>query len=190
MTQRAPVVSGTLTANLPSLLLLSWLFFLCPSPKRLVFRSMPGTKTCRLSLFFIFSLNVTFTFQGAHVSVVFLPCSALSVMGTWYVTIVVIVKYIWPDKDMTPSYGPTRWGLQPGISTLAWFTVMQLMAFLKLLTCYLSICLRTFFERKHLHLCHLALLQSVNHCVCYSSASWTAVFNAMPTICFGFQVWW
>ncbi|KAG7230531.1 hypothetical protein INR49_012244, partial [Caranx melampygus] len=53
--------------------------------------------------------------------------SALSVMGTWYVTIVVIVKYIWPDKDMTPSYGPT------------------------------------------------------------SSASWTAVFNAMPTICFGFQ---
>lgn len=53
--------------------------------------------------------------------------SALSVMGTWYVTIVVIVKYIWPDKDMTPGNIPT------------------------------------------------------------SSASWTAVFNAMPTICFGFQ---
>lgn len=53
--------------------------------------------------------------------------SALSVMGTWYVTIVVIVKYIWPDKDMTPGHIPT------------------------------------------------------------SSASWTAVFNAMPTICFGFQ---
>ncbi|XP_070712242.1 sodium-coupled neutral amino acid transporter 7 [Pempheris klunzingeri] len=53
--------------------------------------------------------------------------SALSVMGTWYVTVVVIVKYIWPDKELTPSYVPT------------------------------------------------------------SSASWTAVFNAMPTICFGFQ---
>ncbi|XP_029312675.1 sodium-coupled neutral amino acid transporter 7 [Cottoperca gobio] len=53
--------------------------------------------------------------------------SALSVMGTWYVTIVVIIKYIWPDKDMTPGYIPT------------------------------------------------------------SATSWTAVFNAMPTICFGFQ---
>uniref|UniRef100_A0A3B3ZE91 Sodium-coupled neutral amino acid transporter 7 n=1 Tax=Periophthalmus magnuspinnatus TaxID=409849 RepID=A0A3B3ZE91_9GOBI len=46
--------------------------------------------------------------------------SAISVVGTWYVTIVVIIKYIWPDKN--------------NIST-----------------------------------------------------SWTAVFNAMPTICFGFQ---
>ncbi|KAM9860788.1 sodium-coupled neutral amino acid transporter 7 [Aulostomus maculatus] len=53
--------------------------------------------------------------------------SALSVMGTWYVTIVVIVKYIWPDKEISPGYIPT------------------------------------------------------------SSSSWTAVFNAMPTICFGFQ---
>ncbi|XP_028295956.1 sodium-coupled neutral amino acid transporter 7 [Gouania willdenowi] len=53
--------------------------------------------------------------------------SALSVMGTWYVTIVVIIKYIWPDKEVTPGDIPT------------------------------------------------------------SSASWTAVFNAMPTICFGFQ---
>ncbi|KAF7211901.1 sodium-coupled neutral amino acid transporter 7 isoform X2 [Nothobranchius furzeri] len=53
--------------------------------------------------------------------------SALSVMGTWYVTIVVIVKYIWPSKNMSPDY----------VST--------------------------------------------------SSSSWTAVFNAMPTICFGFQ---
>uniref|UniRef100_A0A3Q0QXX8 Sodium-coupled neutral amino acid transporter 7 n=1 Tax=Amphilophus citrinellus TaxID=61819 RepID=A0A3Q0QXX8_AMPCI len=50
--------------------------------------------------------------------------SALSVMGTWYVTIVVIIKYIWPDKEVIPGYIPT------------------------------------------------------------SSASWTAVFNAMPTICF------
>ncbi|XP_030621786.1 sodium-coupled neutral amino acid transporter 7 [Chanos chanos] len=53
--------------------------------------------------------------------------SAVSVIGTWYVTIVVIIKYIWPDKDISPGYIPTR------------------------------------------------------------PASWTAVFNAMPTICFGFQ---
>lgn len=53
--------------------------------------------------------------------------SAISVMGTWYVTIVVIIKYIWPDKNDMPGYIPV------------------------------------------------------------SSASWTAVFNAMPTICFGFQ---
>lgn len=53
--------------------------------------------------------------------------SALSVMGTWYVTIVIIIKYIWLDKEATPSYAPP------------------------------------------------------------SSASWTAVFNALPTICFGFQ---
>uniref|UniRef100_G3PTP3 Sodium-coupled neutral amino acid transporter 7 n=1 Tax=Gasterosteus aculeatus aculeatus TaxID=481459 RepID=G3PTP3_GASAC len=59
--------------------------------------------------------------------------SALSVIGTWYVTIVVIIKYIFPDKNMTPSPFLNRF------------------------------------------------------CVCYSSASWTAVFNAMPTICFGFQ---
>uniref|UniRef100_A0A3Q4GP62 Sodium-coupled neutral amino acid transporter 7 n=1 Tax=Neolamprologus brichardi TaxID=32507 RepID=A0A3Q4GP62_NEOBR len=52
--------------------------------------------------------------------------ATLSVMGTWYVTIVVIIKYFWPDKEVTPGYVPT-------------------------------------------------------------SASWTAVFNAMPTICFGFQ---
>ncbi|XP_037103357.1 putative sodium-coupled neutral amino acid transporter 7 [Syngnathus acus] len=52
--------------------------------------------------------------------------SALSVMGTWYVTIVVIVKYIWPDKEIMPGIVP-------------------------------------------------------------SSSTWTAVFNAMPTICFGFQ---
>nr|XP_006641522.1 PREDICTED: putative sodium-coupled neutral amino acid transporter 7 [Lepisosteus oculatus] len=53
--------------------------------------------------------------------------SALSVIGTWYVTIVVIVRYIWPDSDVSPGYIPT------------------------------------------------------------SPSSWTAVFNAMPTICFGFQ---
>ncbi|CAL1604036.1 unnamed protein product [Knipowitschia caucasica] len=53
--------------------------------------------------------------------------SAISVIGTWYVTIVVIIKYIWPDKNGMPGYIPV------------------------------------------------------------SSTSWTAVFNAMPTICFGFQ---
>ncbi|XP_061670134.1 sodium-coupled neutral amino acid transporter 7 [Syngnathoides biaculeatus] len=52
--------------------------------------------------------------------------SALSVMGTWYVTVVVIVKYIWPDAEVMPGVLP-------------------------------------------------------------SSSTWTAVFNAMPTICFGFQ---
>lgn len=35
-------------------------------------------------------------------------CSALSVMGTWYVTIVVIIKYIWPDKELTPAFVPAR----------------------------------------------------------------------------------
>ncbi|XP_066205006.1 sodium-coupled neutral amino acid transporter 7 isoform X1 [Saccopteryx leptura] len=54
--------------------------------------------------------------------------SFLSVVGTWYVTAIVIIKYIWPDKEMTPGDILTR------------------------------------------------------------PASWAAVFNAMPTICFGFQV--
>uniref|UniRef100_A0A672SUU7 Sodium-coupled neutral amino acid transporter 7 n=1 Tax=Sinocyclocheilus grahami TaxID=75366 RepID=A0A672SUU7_SINGR len=53
--------------------------------------------------------------------------STLSVIGTWYVTIIIIVKYIWPDKDVSPGIIPV------------------------------------------------------------SPASWTDVFNAMPTICFGFQ---
>uniref|UniRef100_A0A6Q2YI81 Sodium-coupled neutral amino acid transporter 7 n=1 Tax=Esox lucius TaxID=8010 RepID=A0A6Q2YI81_ESOLU len=53
--------------------------------------------------------------------------SALSVIGTWYVTIVIVLKYVWPDKEMTPGYIPT------------------------------------------------------------SPSSWSAVLNAMPTICFGFQ---
>nr|XP_025043003.1 putative sodium-coupled neutral amino acid transporter 7 [Pelodiscus sinensis] len=52
---------------------------------------------------------------------------SLSVIGTWYVTAVVILKYIWPDKEITPGHIPTR------------------------------------------------------------PSSWMAVFNAMPTICFGFQ---
>nr|XP_058901404.1 sodium-coupled neutral amino acid transporter 7 isoform X1 [Kogia breviceps] len=53
--------------------------------------------------------------------------SFLSVVGTWYVTAIIIVKYIWPDKEMTPADILNR------------------------------------------------------------PASWIAVFNAMPTICFGFQ---
>ncbi|KAB1274991.1 putative sodium-coupled neutral amino acid transporter 7 [Camelus dromedarius] len=54
--------------------------------------------------------------------------SFLSVVGTWYVTAIIIIKYIWPDKEMTPADALNR------------------------------------------------------------PASWIAVFNAMPTICFGFQV--
>ncbi|XP_076771813.1 sodium-coupled neutral amino acid transporter 7 isoform X2 [Arvicanthis niloticus] len=54
------------------------------------------------------------------------PCF-LSVVGTWYVTTIIIIKYIWPDKEMCPGDILTR------------------------------------------------------------PASWMAVFNAMPTICFGFQ---
>ncbi|KAL7866864.1 hypothetical protein AOLI_G00146780 [Acnodon oligacanthus] len=53
--------------------------------------------------------------------------SMLSVIGTWYVTIIIIIRYIWPDEDVSPGNIPT------------------------------------------------------------SPASWTDVFNAMPTICFGFQ---
>uniref|UniRef100_A0A8C3H141 Sodium-coupled neutral amino acid transporter 7 n=1 Tax=Corvus moneduloides TaxID=1196302 RepID=A0A8C3H141_CORMO len=52
---------------------------------------------------------------------------SLSVIGTWYVTAVIIIKYIWPDKELVPVEIPT------------------------------------------------------------SPSTWTAVFNAMPTICFGFQ---
>ncbi|XP_065781519.1 sodium-coupled neutral amino acid transporter 7 isoform X2 [Muntiacus reevesi] len=53
--------------------------------------------------------------------------SFLSVVGTWYVTTIIIIKYIWPDKEMSPADTLNR------------------------------------------------------------PASWIAVFNAMPTICFGFQ---
>uniref|UniRef100_A0A8C3JR81 Sodium-coupled neutral amino acid transporter 7 n=1 Tax=Calidris pygmaea TaxID=425635 RepID=A0A8C3JR81_9CHAR len=53
--------------------------------------------------------------------------SSLSVIGTWYVTAVIIIKYIWPDKELVPVEIPT------------------------------------------------------------SPSTWTAVFNAVPTICFGFQ---
>lgn len=53
--------------------------------------------------------------------------SCLSVIGTWYVTAIIIVKYIWPDKEIVPGDVPT------------------------------------------------------------SPSSWMSVFNAMPTICFGFQ---
>ncbi|XP_076879215.1 sodium-coupled neutral amino acid transporter 7 isoform X2 [Brachyhypopomus gauderio] len=53
--------------------------------------------------------------------------STLSVIGTWYVTIIIIIRYIWPNEEVSPGFIPT------------------------------------------------------------SPASWTDVFNAMPTICFGFQ---
>ncbi|XP_027008018.1 putative sodium-coupled neutral amino acid transporter 7 [Tachysurus fulvidraco] len=53
--------------------------------------------------------------------------STFSVIGTWYVTVIIIIKYIWPDQEISPGIIPT------------------------------------------------------------SPISWTAVFNAMPTICFGFQ---
>lgn len=29
-------------------------------------------------------------------------------MGTWYVTVVVIIKYIWPDKEVDPGFVSTR----------------------------------------------------------------------------------
>jgi len=35
--------------------------------------------------------------------------SSLSVIGTWYVTAVIIIKYIWPDKELVPVEIPTRW---------------------------------------------------------------------------------
>ncbi|XP_010075680.1 PREDICTED: putative sodium-coupled neutral amino acid transporter 7 [Pterocles gutturalis] len=34
--------------------------------------------------------------------------SSLSVIGTWYVTAVIIIKYIWPDKELVPGDIPTR----------------------------------------------------------------------------------
>uniref|UniRef100_A0A8C7EQP9 Sodium-coupled neutral amino acid transporter 7 n=1 Tax=Neovison vison TaxID=452646 RepID=A0A8C7EQP9_NEOVI len=34
--------------------------------------------------------------------------SFLSVVGTWYVTAIIIIKYIWPDKEMTPGDILTR----------------------------------------------------------------------------------
>lgn len=39
--------------------------------------------------------------------------SFLSVVGTWYVTAIVIIKYIWPDKEMTPGDILTRWVRTP-----------------------------------------------------------------------------
>lgn len=36
-------------------------------------------------------------------------CSSLSVIGTWYVTAVIIIKYIWPDKELVPVEIPTRY---------------------------------------------------------------------------------
>lgn len=52
-------------------------------------------------------------------------CSALSVMGTWYVTIVVIIKYIWPDKEVIPGYSPTRWVLYTLYETISCFFLIK-----------------------------------------------------------------
>lgn len=38
--------------------------------------------------------------------------STLSVIGTWYVTIIIIVKYFWPDKEVSPGIIPVRSELQ------------------------------------------------------------------------------
>lgn len=59
----------------------------------------------------VYSLRISF-FSPCRIIIMcdmlFFLCSALSVMGTWYVTIVVIIKYIWPDKEVTPSFMPVR----------------------------------------------------------------------------------
>ncbi len=107
--------TGTLTANLPSLLLQSSLFFPSPSPKRSAFRNMPGTDT-HSAVFLHEVLKILWLSKWSYVSCLSISCcflyfSALSVMGTWYVTVVIIVKYIWPDKEATPVFVPTRWAL-------------------------------------------------------------------------------
>lgn len=60
----------------------------------------------------VYSLRISFFFPPRSIIIMcdmlFSLCSALSVMGTWYVTIVVIIKYIWPDKEVTPSFVPVR----------------------------------------------------------------------------------
>lgn len=60
----------------------------------------------------VYSLRISFFFSPCSIIIMcdmlFFLCSALSVMGTWYVTIVVIIKYIWPDKEVTPSFVPVR----------------------------------------------------------------------------------
>lgn len=40
--------------------------------------------------------------------------SFLSVVGTWYVTAIIIIKYIWPDKEMRPGDILTRYVRVPG----------------------------------------------------------------------------
>lgn len=158
MQQAVPAASGTLTASSPSLSLQSWLFFLSPSPKRSAFRSMPGMTTP--SPFCLRALKTPTAFlNDNHIQDVVLRCSALSVMGTWYVTIVVIIKYIWPDKEMTPVFAPTRWADVHSPFQACW-----------------------------LHPCCPVLCLLLTGVVCCSASPWTAVFNAMPTICFGFQV--
>lgn len=46
---------------------------------------------------------------GGRALTAFIPShSSLSVIGTWYVTAVIIIKYIWPDKELVPVEIPTR----------------------------------------------------------------------------------
>lgn len=62
------------------------------------------------SCYYYYYVVVFFKFTLIIWVVRFFSGSTLSVMGTWYVTIVVIIKYFWPDKEVTPGYVPTRCG--------------------------------------------------------------------------------
>lgn len=76
-------------------------------PKEIGFQKYARYKTLSLAqlIFPPLSVNVPFRLHGMTImsGLLFLLCSALSVIGTWYVTIVVIIKYIFPDKNMTQS---------------------------------------------------------------------------------------
>lgn len=91
---------------------------------------------CCLS-FFLFTFFLFLSF--------FFDCSALSVMGTWYVTIVVIIKYIWPDKEVTPAFVPSRWNLVPATYCESFPSNRRLM---------LPVCLFQFFVLDRSLQCH------------------------------------
>ncbi|XP_039744805.1 sodium-coupled neutral amino acid transporter 7 isoform X6 [Pteropus medius] len=109
--------------------------------------------------------------------------SFLSVVGTWYVTAIVIIKYIWPDKEMTPgdiltrkeARGPHVFLLEGRMRTRDerhFVTDTQQMSQRETAPQVVEtarVKLHIFPIRAHL------------------PVSWMAVFNAMPTICFGFQ---
>lgn len=84
-------------------------------PKEIGFQKYARYKHPQLLLLLLFLLLLIFLFLpmlllglGLICWMLFSDCSALSVMGTWYVTIVVIIKYIWPDKEVMPAFVPTR----------------------------------------------------------------------------------